>query len=89
MNETKLTPRQKFIANIVNESQGIGRAAIEDKVKALYPASKPTIARDMASLVTNGVIKIKGKGRSTIYLPVSDNPILGRFDLEQYCFRAG
>ena len=49
MSETKTTPRQKFIINIVNEGKGISRAEIEEKVKALYPASKPTIARDLVS----------------------------------------
>jgi Fic family protein len=84
MSETKTTPRQKFIVNLVNEGKGTTRAEIEQKVKALYPASKPTIARDLASLVTRGVIKINGNGRSTIYLPATDNPLLARFNLEQY-----
>src|SRR5690349_14320369 len=84
MIETKTTPRQKFIVNLVNEGKGIGRSEIEVKVRSLYPGSKPTIARDLASLVTNGVIKVKGNGRSTIYLPDLDNPLLTRYDLDQY-----
>jgi len=84
MDETKTTPRQRFIVNVVNESQGIGRAGIEEKIKLLYPASKPTIARDLASLVRAGSIKIKGHGRSPIYIPASNNPLLARFDLDQY-----
>jgi fido (protein-threonine AMPylation protein) len=84
VNETKTTPRQNFIVNLVNEGKGIGRAGIEQKLQPVYPASKPTIARELARLVTNGVIKIQGIGRSTIYLPATDNPLLTRFDLEQY-----
>ena len=84
MSETKLTPRQKFIVNIVNENEGVGRAEIEEKVVSFYPASKPTIARDLSSLVSGRAIKIKGSGRSTTYLPTSDNPLLKRFELEQY-----
>jgi Fic family protein len=84
MFETKLTPRQKFIVNVVNESEVIARAEIEQKVASFYPASKPTIARDLSSLVGNGMIKVKGSGRSTIYLPFSASPVLKRFDLEQY-----
>jgi Fic family protein len=84
VNETKATPRQKFIVNIVNENQGIGRAEIEERIKELYPASKPTIARDLASLVVRGVVKKGGNGRSTIYLPIPDNPLLVRFDIGQY-----
>lgn len=84
MNETKLTPRQKFIVNVVNESEGVGRAEIEKKAVSLYPASKPTIARDLSILAEKGIIKIKGSGRSTKYLPISENPLLKRFEIEQY-----
>jgi len=84
MDETKLTPRQKLIVNVVNESEGIGRAEIEEKAASFYPASKPTIARDLASLARNGVIKVKGSGRSTVYLPVADHPLLKRFELQEY-----
>ena len=84
MNETKATPREKLIINLINEGEGIGRVDIEQRVKELYPASKPTIARDLARLVERGVIKIKGTGRSTIYMPVSASPLLRRFDIEQY-----
>ena len=84
MNETILTSRQKLIINIVNENRGIGRAEVEKKVKVFYPASKPTIARDLNGLIKKGSIKVKGSGRSTIYLPVSQNPLLNHYDLEQY-----
>jgi Fic family protein len=84
MNETKTTPRQKFILNIVNESTGVKRVDIEKKVETLYPASKPTIARDLASLVRDGVIHVKGSGRSVVYAPAQKNPLLRRFDLDQY-----
>ena len=84
MNETKLTPRQKFIVNVINENEGVERSEIEQKVASFYPASKPTIARDLSRLVEKGAIRIKGSGRSTIYLPVSDYPLLKRYELEQY-----
>ena len=84
MNETKLTPRQKFIVNIINESERVGRAEVEQQVSSFYPASKPTIARDLSSLAESGVIKVEGSGRSTIYLPIPGNPLLKRFELEQY-----
>jgi len=84
MNETKLTPRQKLIVNIVNENEGIGRADIEPKVSSLYPSSKPTIARDLAALVEQGIVKTKGVGRSRVYLPLPSHPLLKRFELESY-----
>jgi Fic family protein len=84
MNETKLTPRQKFIVNVINENDGIGRAEIEQRVASLYPSSKPTIARDLSNLLKVGAIKVKGGGRNTVYLPVSKNQLLKRFELDQY-----
>jgi Fic family protein len=84
MSETKLTPRQKFIVNAVNERQGIGRAEIEQKMASLYPSSKPTIARDLASLTRAGAIRVKGSGRSTLYLSAIDNPLLKRFEIDEY-----
>src|SRR5580765_1914245 len=84
MNETKQGPRQKFIVNLVNESNGIGRAGIEQRVASLYPSSKPTIARDLASLAGDELIKVKGSGRSTLYFPVSTHPLLKHFELEPY-----
>lgn len=84
MNETNVTPRQNLILTLVNHSLGIGRAEIEKKVVGRYPSSKPTIARDLAYLVGKRLIKVSGKGKNTIYLPKSDNPLLRYVDLEQY-----
>lgn len=84
MNETNITPRQNLILTLVNKSDGIGRAEIEKKVVDRYPSSKPTIARDLASLVQKKLIKVSGKGKSTIYLPQILNPLLRYIDLKQY-----
>lgn len=84
MNETQLTPRQGFILNIMNSGNGIGRIEIENKVRSLYPASKPTISRDLARLVRKKLVKVKGRSIATIYLPFEKNPLLNYLDLEQY-----
>lgn len=84
MNETNVTPRQNLILTLVNQSNGIGRAEIEKKVVGRYPSSKPTIARDLASLVQKKLIKVSGRGKSTVYLPNISNPLLRYVDLEQY-----
>lgn len=84
MNETNLTQRQNFILTLVNQSQGIGRVEIENKIADKYPSSKPTIARDLAQLVQNKLIKISGKGKNTVYLPLMDNPLLRFIDEKQY-----
>lgn len=84
MNETNVTPRQNLILTLVNQSQGIGRAEIEKKVVDKYPSSKPTIARDLASLVQKKLLKISGKGKNTLYLPQISNPLLRYIDPKQY-----
>ncbi len=84
MNETNLTPRQNLILSLVNKSQGIGRAEIEKKVINRYPASKPTIARDLAYLVEKKLILISGKGKNTAYSSSIKNPILRYVDEKQY-----
>lgn len=84
MNETNLSPRQNIILIIINNSRGIGRLEIEKRVSNLYPSSKPTIARDLSSLIKKKLIKVSGKGKNTLYLPVVSNPLLAYIDLDQY-----
>lgn len=84
MNETNITPRQNLILTLVNQSEGINRAEIEKKVVDKYPSSKPTIARDLSLLVQKKLIKVSGKGRNTIYLPQTSNPLLRYIDPKQY-----
>jgi len=84
MFETNLTHRQNFILNIINSSNGIGRTAIEKQVASLYPASKPTIARDLAVLLKKKAVRVEGRSKSTLYLPLTINPLFRVFDLEQY-----
>jgi Fic family protein len=84
MFETNLTHRQNFILNVINSSNGNGRMDIEEEVASLYPASKATIARDLAILLKKKVIRVEGRGKSTLYLPLTTNPLFRVFDLEQY-----
>ena len=84
MNETILTPRQKHILNVINQSDGLLREEIQEKVSRLYPVSKPTIIRDLNVLLTKKLVGVKGKARATIYFPKIQNPLLREFDLERY-----
>lgn len=84
MNETNITPRQNLILTLTNQSNGISRAEIEKKVVDRYPSSKATISRDLASLVEKDLIKVSGKGKSTLYLPQITNPLLRYVDPKQY-----
>lgn len=85
MNETIiLSPRQKEIANIVAQSNGIVREDIASKVSKALSASKATLARDIKTLIDSGLIKAIGSGPSTAYQAVSRHPLLAYIDLEQY-----
>lgn len=84
MNETNLSPRQNIILAAINASKGIGRLEIEKKVLNQYPSSKATIARDLNSLARKKLIKVFGKGKSTLYLAFVSNPLIRYVDLEDY-----
>jgi hypothetical protein len=50
MNVTKLAHRHNLILNIINMGVSFSRGEIEKIMKVLCPASKATIARDLALL---------------------------------------
>ncbi|MBI2196105.1 Fic family protein [Candidatus Daviesbacteria bacterium] len=79
-----ITPRQSYILNIINQSEGLLREEIQGKVAELYPISKPTLIRDLNILLSAKLIKIVGRAKATRYLSIADNPLLRYFDLEQY-----
>lgn len=84
MNETNLTPRLKFILNIISQTAGIDRLQIQDQTRSNYNISKPTLIRDLNILISSKLIRIEGQGKNTKYLPASTNPLLKVFDLEMY-----
>lgn len=84
MNETILIPRQKYILNFINQSEGLLREEIQDKIQETYSSSKPTLIRDLNILLKYGLIKSEGKARATKYLSKTLNPLLRKFDLERY-----
>ncbi len=84
MNETILTPRQKYILNLVNQSEGLLREEIQEQIKNTYSSSKPTLIRDLNILLKYGLIKSEGKARATKYLAKALNRLLRKFDVERY-----
>ena len=84
MNETNITPRQKYILNLINQSNGLLREKIQRKVEVSYKLSKPTLIRDLNKLARIKLIRVEGKGKSTKYFSFSKNPLLKSFDLDQY-----
>ena len=53
MNETILNPRQQLIVNLVSQGNGVSSKYLEEQLENKYPASKATIARDLAILTKN------------------------------------
>lgn len=84
MSESILTPRQKYILNLINQSEGLLREEIQNRIQETYLSSKPTLVRDLNILLEHGFIKSEGKARATKYLPKQINRLLRKFDIERY-----
>lgn len=84
MNDTILGTRQKFILNLVSQSEGLSREEVGRKVEAVYAISRMTLIRDLNLLVEKGLIRIEGRARARRYFAVSINPLLRKFDLDRY-----
>lgn len=84
MNETILNTRQKYTLNLINQSEGLLREEIQEKLKKNYSVSKPTLIRDLNRLLQQNLIKSAGRARATKYFPKVENPLLRRFDIERY-----
>lgn len=82
--QASLSPRQSYILNIINQSEGLFRGDIQEKVEKLYPISKPTLIRDLKILLNAGLIRTSGKAKAIRYLSNSSNPLLRYFDLDRY-----
>ena len=84
MNDTIVSPRQKHILNIIQSSNGLLREQIQTEVDKVYQISKPTIIRDLNSLLDKKLIKSQGSARATKYYPLTQNPLLRKFDINRY-----
>ncbi|MBU0998374.1 Fic family protein [Patescibacteria group bacterium] len=84
MIDTNLNSRQKQIIELIERNNTLSRLQIKEKLADQFQASIPTIARDLAYLLKNGLIAIHGKGRNTNYSPVNAALLLRYFDIDQY-----
>ena len=84
MNDTILIPRQKYIFNLINQSEGLLREEIQKAIKSLYPISRITLIRDLNILLENKLIKFQGQARATKYFSIEKNIILRKFDINRY-----
>ena len=80
----RLNPRQKLILNLTSSSNGLSREDIQKSVEPKFPASKPTIIRDLNVLSKLGLVTSVGKARAKVYKPTNGSPLLVYFDLDAY-----
>lgn len=84
MNDTKPNSRQRQILGLINKSDGLSRLEVRSRLGIDYLASTPTIARDLAYLLKEGMVVVHGEGRNTRYSGVNSNKLLRYYDLDQY-----
>ncbi|MBW7960690.1 Fic family protein [Patescibacteria group bacterium] len=84
MNDTIFTLRQRYLVNLVNQSEGLSRKEIQNGIRSIYPASKITIIRDLNILIKNRSIRKLGRARALKYFPVERNRVLRKFDIDRY-----
>src|SRR3972149_11297820 len=84
MNDTILIPRQRYILNLINQSEGLLREEIQKEIQPLYPISRITLIRDLNILLKNKLIKSQGQARATKYSSKEENIILRKFDINRY-----
>lgn len=84
MNDTNLNPRQKQVLELICKSDGLSRLEIKSKLGNGFQASIPTIARDLAYLLKEGLITVHGDGRNTRYSGTNTSRVLRYYDLDQY-----
>ena len=82
MNDTKPTPRQAKILDILSQTPVTG-IKIAEKIKIFYPVSKATLMRELAFLKNQKFIKVEGKGKNTVYTSLQDT-FLKYVDIEEY-----
>lgn len=84
MNDTKLNHRQGQVLELIENNDTLSRLEIKEKLPDKLQASIPTVARDLAYLLKNGLIKLHGRGRNTSYSSANATPLLKYFDIDQY-----
>jgi len=84
MNDTILIPRQKYIFNLINQSDGLLREEIQKEIQSLYSVSRVTLIRDLNRLLKNKLIKSQGQARATKYFSIETNQLLRQFDIDRY-----
>lgn len=82
MNDTKPTPRQAKILDVLSQTPITG-VEIAEKTKGLYPMSKATLMRELAFLKDRKFVKVQGKGKNIVYTSLQDS-FLKHVDIDEY-----
>lgn len=81
----QLNKRQSLILDYINQHQATGRLELEKHIATVDDKiSKNTLIRDLDILLKNDYIKKEGSARSVKYLPIQDNELLIKYDVENY-----
>lgn len=73
-----------MLANLISQSDGLSRSELDKLVEETYKISKPTLVRDLNTLLKGGFVKMTGAGRGVKYQSSMNHPQLRFFDLESY-----
>lgn len=73
MDETHLTSRQRKILNLLAH-RSLSRNQLQKTLT--QKVSKPTLFRDLRSLIFQGLVRSSGAGKATIYFKIDQNPFL-------------
>lgn len=84
MNDTNLSERQRQILSMLKEKGNASRVELANGIVTKKGASRITIIRDINSLVNEGLVKVKGKGKSTSYSLGEVSLILQYLDIKKY-----
>lgn len=82
MNDTKLTPRQTKILDILSQTPITGVEILE-KLKDNFPISKATLMRELDFLKRQKFIKTRGNGKNTVYTSLQES-FLKYVDIGEY-----
>ena len=80
-----LNNRQKAILEYVEQNSPVSAKQILDQVSSGFEKnSKPTVLRDLETLLTNKLIKKSGRARSVVYVSIGGSKLLKYFDVQKY-----
>ncbi len=80
-----LTQRQNAILEYLQRNEKAPQSAILSYINTKFDkTSRPTILRDLETLLSANLVIKKGAGRAVVYLPKISNPLLYHFSPEVY-----